>query len=155
MSVPAIIARTNLKDSISMSQPTKFSDAIKNATTFERGKILDSIKAAAPSLPVAELKTLIAALDAEVKAQQSKNSAKSQRLQRLQAAMENQDDPQISKRVNLVKGELSRLGYASINEISANGVNAAELHKRAKDAGWQLERITLLKTAAAMIGIVE
>jgi hypothetical protein len=50
--------------------------------------------------------------------------------------MSNQaNDPQVDSAVQLVRGGLRSLGYADINEISAAGINAAELHQKAKAAG--------------------
>jgi hypothetical protein len=71
-----------------MNAKTKFSDLIKNATTSERIKLLDDIKAAAPSLPLHDLKALSAALSEVVKAEDAKTSAKTKRLALMQASIE-------------------------------------------------------------------
>jgi hypothetical protein len=141
-----------------MTQLTKFADLIKNATTQERGKILDDIKAAAASgnMPLADLKALSAALDAEVKARQAKTTLKAKRLERLAAAMADQsNDAQIDSAVALVRAGLRSLGFGDINAHGEKGIDANELHQKAKAAGWDGVRITQLKAAAAAIGICE
>ena len=138
------------------TQLSKFSDLIKNASTSERSKILDDIRASAPSLPLADLKTLTAALSEAVRAQDSKNSKKALRLQRLQATIAGQDDdPEIEASVRLVRAELQRLGFGEINAHGQAGIEALEIHKRGKAANWDPTRITRLKIEASRIGLVE
>src|SRR6476660_3892159 len=127
-----------------MTELTKFADLIKNASTAQRSKIMDDIRAAAPSLPIGDLKVLNRVLSDLVAADAAKNSKKAVRLRKLQAAMESSDKT-VEARINLVRGEFRRLGFGDINACAKDAVDAMELHKRAKAEGWQPHRITNLK----------
>jgi hypothetical protein len=62
------------------TENTKFADLLKNVSTIDKAKLLDQISASASSLPAADLKVLIQALSAEVRALESKTSKKAARL---------------------------------------------------------------------------
>jgi hypothetical protein len=136
-----------------MTELSKFSDLIKNASTAQRSKIMDDIRAAAPSLPIADLKVLNKALTEVLAADAAKNSRKALRLQKLQAAMAS-DDRTVETRIDFVRGELKRLGY-DINASAKDGIDAMELHKKAKTEGWRPERITALKIESTNLGLME
>ena len=88
-------------------------------------------------MPLADLKTLTAALSEAVRAQDSKNSKKALRLQRLQATIAGQDDdPEIEASIRLVRAELQRLGFGEINAYGQAGIEPLEIHKRGKAANW-------------------
>jgi hypothetical protein len=138
----------------------KFASHIRGATTLtaiERSQLADAINASAPHMAINDLKALNKGLTELIAADSAKRSKKALRLQRLQAAMADQDDdkPGIDAIVQRTRGELSRLGYKDINEISAAGIDPHELHKKAKAAGWDTVRTIALKTNCAMIGIIE
>jgi hypothetical protein len=90
------------------TENTKFADLLKNVSTIDKAKLLDQISASASSLPAADLKVLIQALSAEVRAQESKTSKKAARLAKLSAAMEATDNGTLNN-VAVVRGELRRL----------------------------------------------
>jgi hypothetical protein len=127
-------------------------DSSSMNTKFDN-KTLDSVKASAPSLPLHDLKILNAALAAELKAREAQNSKKALRLQRLQAAMASEDKT-VEARVNLVRGELKRLGY-DINASAKDGIDANELHKKMKAEGWAPLRMIDLKIQCSAIGLIE
>jgi hypothetical protein len=141
-----------------MSELTKFANLIKNASTLkasERTELAAAIQAAAPSLGIGDLKILNKALSDLVAADAAKNTKKAQRLQRLQAATQS-EDMAVESSINHVRGELRRLGFgADINAHAANGIDALEIHKRAKAEGWQPQRIINLKIQAERIGLME
>ena len=86
---------------------TKFADYLANISVSERAKLADSIEAAAVHLPAADLRALITALSAEVKAQESKTGKKAARLAKLHAAMA-ATDAMTERQVTVVSGELKR-----------------------------------------------
>ena len=99
-----------------MNELTKFASLIRNASTLERAKILDDIKASAPHLPLSDLKALTAALTEVVNAESAKTSAKARRIARVAAA---QADPQMEPTINYCSGRLSSLGL-DINSLAAS-----------------------------------
>ena len=102
------------------TENTKFADLLKNVSTIDKAKLLDQISASASSLPAADLKVLIQALSAEVRAQESKTSKKAARLAKLSAAMEATDNGTLNN-VAVVRGELRRLGLGDINAKVGEG----------------------------------
>jgi hypothetical protein len=92
--------------------------------------LLTDVIANAADLPVATLRRMAKSLNAAAAAKESSQSAKAQRLARLEAAMANQtEDPQIDSAVKLATGELRRLGL-SINASGPDGFNPFELDKK-------------------------
>jgi hypothetical protein len=140
-----------------MIELKKLCEHIKGASTLkpsERHELANAIQAAAPSMEIGDLKVLNRVLSDLVAADAAKNSKKAVRLRKLQAAMESSDKT-VEARINLVRGEFRRLGFGDINACAKDGVDAMELHKRAKAEGWQPHRITNLKIQASAIGLIE
>ena len=129
---------------------TKFSDLIKNTSTSERIKLLDDIKAAAPSLPLHDLKALSAALSEVVKAEDAKTSAKTKRLALMQASIE---DPAKEPAIKFCAGRLRALGL-DLNQISASA-DVASVDRAMKEKGWTGEQRLALKTGLSRIGAIE
>jgi hypothetical protein len=138
---------------------TKFASHIKGATTLtavERTQLADAISAAAPHMGINDLKALNKSLNDFIAADAAKHSKKAVRLQKLQAALENQaDDPLIDSRVRLVRGALRRLGLGDLNDHSKNGIDPFELDRRCKEAGWQSTQTINLKIQCASIGLMD
>ena len=132
------------------TNPTKFSDLIKNASTSERIKLLDDIKAAAPSLPLHDLKALSAALSEVVKAEDAKTSAKARRIARVAAA---QADPQMEPTINYCSGRLSSLGL-DINSLAASA-DVHALDKAMAEHKWNSEQRIGMKSALSRIGVLD
>jgi hypothetical protein len=137
----------------------KFTDHIHGASTLkpaERSQLADAISAAAPHMQIADLRVLNKALSDLIQGDAEKHSKKAVRLRKLQAALENQSaDPVVDSQIRLVRGSLRTLGYGDLNEHTKNGLDPLELHKRAKAAGWQPERILNLKIQAERIGLLD
>jgi hypothetical protein len=138
---------------------TKFASMIRNASTMkahERHELADAISAAAPSMEIADLKTLNRALTDLIQADAARNSAKSKRLARLQSAMASQaDDPLTDSKVAACRSELRRLGFGDINAHAQNGVDVRDLDQRMKAEKWSDQRRIALKVALAHIGLVD
>ena len=133
-------------------QPTLI-DIIRGASV-DRHKVLDQIAAAAPSLPTAELKSLISILSAEAKNQEVKNSAKAKRLQRLSAAVES-DDPRIKDATRIAASGLKRLGLGELNAHGASGIVVPELDAKMVAAKWSNNERVMVKSALHAIGLIE
>jgi hypothetical protein len=107
---------------------------------------LEDLAAAAPSLPQADVRALIAALSDGVKS--------SDRMERLQAS----NDRETNLRVQFVSAELTRLGIekrlSSLN-AAARKYSVHELDKQMKDAGWQVNRKMALKADLARLGLLD
>lgn len=136
-----------------MSQLSKFSELIRNATTHERVKILNDIKAAAPSLPLADLQALSAALSEEVRAQQAKDSAKTKRIARMAAA---KADPKMAGIIVRATAELKRLDLDIDTDFGDNSVhNLKKLNDAMKAAAWDEKKRLTLKAAAYQLGLID
>jgi hypothetical protein len=129
---------------------TKFADLIKNATSHDRIKLLDDIKAAAPSLPLHDLKALTAALTEVVNAESAKTDRKSQRLARIAAA---QADPQMEPTINYCSGRLHSLGL-DINSLAASA-DVHALDKAMAEQKWNSEQRIGMKSALSRIGVLD
>jgi hypothetical protein len=133
-----------------MTQATKFADLIRNATTHEREKLADAIQAAAEHLSPADLKPLIAGLTEIVKADAEKNSAKSKRIAKMNAAQAN---VLMEPTIKFAAGRLRSLGL-DLNVIAASAdVNAVD--KAMSEKKWTGEQRIGLKSALAHIGAIE
>ena len=136
------------------NKPKSIIDIIRASAPADRHKILNEIAAAAPHLPLQDLKALNAALSAEVKNQEVRNSAKGQRLARLSAAAES-DDPVIADARRIVSSGLKRLGMGEINAHAASGISVAELDQKMRDRKWGDHERIMVKAAAHRLGLVE
>jgi hypothetical protein len=127
---------SNNKDSSEMSILEKLSAA---------GITLDDLKKVAPSLSPADRTALIAALNAE--------AAKSPRMERMLAAAEYQRD----RKVQLVTGELGRLGPKPSNGINAAAqkYRVSELDQAMKAKGWTTNRRMALKADMSILGLLD
>lgn len=137
-----------------MTKPLTLIDIIRGASDPDRHKALDQINAAAKHLPTAELKTLISVLSAEAKNQEARNSAKGQRLARLEAAAKS-DDGRVADARQIAASGLKRLGMGELNAHAASGINVPELETKMRSAKWgEYERI-MVKAALHAIGLAE
>jgi hypothetical protein len=122
------------------TENTKFADLLKNVSTIDKAKLLDQISASASSLPAADLKVLIQALSAEVRAQ-------------LSAAMEATDNGTFNN-VAVVRGELRRLGLGDINAKVGEGYDVHEMDAKMKAAGWDTMRKMQMKSRMDSLGLL-
>jgi hypothetical protein len=135
------------------TENTKFADLLKNVSTIDKAKLLDQISASASSLPAADLKVLIQALSAEVRALESKTSKKAARLAKLSAAMEATDNGTFNN-VAVVRGELRRLGLGDINAKVGEGYDVHEMDAKMKAAGWDTMRKMQMKSRMDSLGLL-
>jgi hypothetical protein len=136
-------------------QYKKLSDYLQSCADPDREGLVDDFISSADKLPVPTLKRMAKAFSAAAAAKESSQSAKAQRLRRLQAAMDNQaEDPQVDSAVKLARGELRRLGL-EINACPADGFNPFELQKKMKAENWSDERRNTLMACCVKIGLVE
>jgi hypothetical protein len=148
--------RGNFKIPLSKStQFSKLSDYLKACADCDRERLIDDVISSADNLPIATLKRMSKTLSAKAHAKELAQSAKAQRLARLQAAMANEnEDPQIDSAVKLATGELRRLGL-NVNASGADSFNPFELNTKMKELNWGDERRNTLLAACRAIGVIE
>jgi hypothetical protein len=137
-----------------MTKPLNLIETIRSASGADKHKFLDAISASAASLPAADLKTLIQALSAEVRHQETKTGKRAQRLARLQAATES-TDPRYEDAQRGAASGLRRLGLGTLNAHCEAGIDVPALDAKMKAANWSSNERILLKGQLHVLGLIE